>query len=746
MVNNLYILNCMKIVQIIMICLDMLFVVVMVKQKESRLSKLMLCIAFLGVVNNFGYLLELSAVNVNDAMKAVSVEYLGGAFIVSFVFLFAIEFCGMKMPKAIAYAIFSFDGIVLLSVCTYKFNPLFYSDTFFEMRGLIPHLSLQKGPLYIINAIKLCGMFFVQIVITIRTSFTTPETHKRASARLLAVCCGLPFWAFIINVSGVLNGYDPVPFVEALCIFVFGMTIVYQHVFDLASTAYENIIAEMQDIIVIVDKSAGYIDSNKSAKQVFKGLSYSKKDKKIVDERLRNLIETCIQKGISSTEYTLKDHIYEVHLSEIVNRRIISGYIVSMFDITEERKRLENMEQLKIAADKANRAKSEFLARMSHEIRSPINAVIGMNEMILRESSEDNIKEYASDVKNSANTLLSFVNDLLDSSKIESEKMTLVPVNYRLKTMIKDLYNMISVKAKEKDLSFDVRIQENLPSVLWGDDVRIKQILINILTNAVKYTAKGNIWFNISGDIKGGRCVIRYSVKDTGSGIKQENIPHLFDAYERVSVGKNRYIEGTGLGLNIASRLLALMDSELKVESVYGEGSRFYFDLEQEIVDDKPIGKVDVKQRKCAKEYSYKESFTAPDAKILVVDDNRINLRVFTGLLKNTKLQITCAKSGEECLEEIKKQKYDIIFLDHMMPQMDGLETFKIMQSRPDNKCKDTPVVMLTANATNGVREEYLKEGFDDFLAKPIDSKLLEEMIVRLLPENLVQYRLEDMD
>lgn len=202
-----------------------------------------------------------------------------------------------------------------------------------------------------------------------------------------------------------------------------------------------------------------------------------------------------------------------------------------------------------------------------------------MNEMILRESSEDNIKEYASDVKNSANTLLSFVNDLLDSSKIESEKMTLVPVNYRLKTMIKDLYNMISVKAKEKDLSFDVRIQENLPSVLWGDDVRIKQILINILTNAVKYTAKGNIWFNISGDIKGGRCVIRYSVKDTGSGIKQENIPHLFDAYERVSVGKNRYIEGTGLGLNIASRLLALMDSELKVESVYGEGSRFYFDF-----------------------------------------------------------------------------------------------------------------------------------------------------------------------
>lgn len=729
--------NLAVIIQIIVICLDTVFFIIMVRQKESRLSKLMLCIAIFAVVQNAAYLLELFSDDLKQAMLAVRIEYIGAAFITTFLFVFALRYCEVEVPVWIQYILFAFDGLVLLSVWTYQLNPLYYKEVVF-INSKMPELILVKGPLYYANTVKLFVMLTIGAITAVKASFTTEEFHMKISCILLAFCSFAPFIGYVMHFYNYLDGYDPVPAVEALVIFIFGLTIVRQHVFDIASTAYENIIEEMQEAVVIIDKAKGYIDANKSAKELFSGLNYNKKGKKIADIRFAALLEACVGSDVPATEYQLDDNIYEVHLSEIVNKRIISGYIVSLFDITEERRQLDKMKQLKIAADEANHAKSDFLARMSHEIRSPINAVIGMNEMILRESNEDVVKEYAFDVKNSANTLLSIINDLLDSSKIESGKMEIIPVNYKLKPLFKDLKNMISVRAKEKGLLLKMDIDENLPSVLFGDDVRLKQILVNIMTNAVKYTKKGSITFIAKGKKKGNKISLHFSVEDTGIGIKEENIPHLFDAFERISVGQNRYIEGTGLGLNITSHLLKYMNSELKVESTYGKGSRFYFNLEQDIVDETAIGKFNNRTKNEAKEYVYKESFTAPDARILVVDDSRINLRVFAGLLKKTKVQITCAENGAKCLDLVRQEKFDLIFLDHMMPEMDGIEVLNYMKKMQDNKCENVPVIMLTANATSGAKEDYIKQGFDDFLTKPIDAKALEEMIVRLLPKELI--------
>jgi len=387
----------------------------------------------------------------------------------------------------------------------------------------------------------------------------------------------------------------------------------------------------------------------------------------------------------------------------------------------------------------ANVAKGRFLAQMSHEIRTPINVVLGMDEMILRESREPNVREYAMDIHTAGQALLSLINDILDFSKIESGKVEIVPVTYEICSMLHDLVNMTLQRAKDKDLQVVVEIDHEIPACLYGDDVRIRQVLINILTNAVKYTQKGTVWLRVKSRVMGETVLLYFEVEDTGIGIKEEDLPKLAAEFERIEEDRNRNIEGTGLGMSITVQLLKLMNSELQVESEYGKGSRFYFELEQKIIDSTPIGDFESKVKQMAENFSYESGFLAPDAKLLVVDDNAVNRKVLRNLLKETQIQVSEAGGGEECLQLVRENHYDLIFLDHMMPEMDGVETLHRMRRLTDYPCKDTPVVVLTANAVAGAREQYLKEGFDDFLSKPIVPDKLENMIQKMLPEELIQ-------
>lgn len=387
----------------------------------------------------------------------------------------------------------------------------------------------------------------------------------------------------------------------------------------------------------------------------------------------------------------------------------------------------------------ANEAKGKFLAQMSHEIRTPINVVLGMDEMILRESKEPNIREYAMDIHTAGQSLLSLINDILDFSKIDSGKVEIVPVTYEICSMIHDLVNMTLQRAKNKELQFVVEIDHEIPTCLYGDDVRIRQVLINILTNAVKYTERGTVWLRVRSRVEGEAAVLHFEVEDTGIGIKKEDLPKLTAEFERIEEDRNRHIEGTGLGMSITVQLLKLMDSQLQVESEYGKGSKFYFELEQKVVDGTPIGDFESKVRHMAENFSYASSFLAPDAKLLVVDDNAVNRKVLRNLLKETRIQVSEAGGGEECLDLVQENYYDLIFLDHMMPEMDGVETLHRMRRLSAYPCKDTPIVVLTANAVAGAREQYLKEGFDDFLSKPIVPDKLENMIRKMLPEELLQ-------
>ncbi len=399
---------------------------------------------------------------------------------------------------------------------------------------------------------------------------------------------------------------------------------------------------------------------------------------------------------------------------------------------------VDQLEKEKRRADSANEAKTNFLANMSHEIRTPITAVLGMNELILRESKEVNIKQYARDIEGSARSLLSIINDILDITKIEAGRLSVIFEEYDFATVLRDVNNMISFKARMKELEYETNIDENIPCKLIGDDIRLRQILVNILNNAVKYTPKGMVTLEIKllPCEQENTARIFFSVKDTGIGIKEEDLKKLCQPFERIEEKRNRNIEGTGLGMSITKQLLGLLHSELTVSSVYGEGSEFSFELCQEIVDATPIGMLD--EHIEVKDLEYQHTFEAPDAKILLVDDNELNRRVFVGLLKETKIQIDEADNGKECLKKIAQKAYDIIFLDHMMPEMDGIETLRVMKKMEDFPSKEAPVVILTANAIVGAKEKYLREGFDDFLEKPIDYRKLENMIKELLDDSLI--------
>lgn len=402
----------------------------------------------------------------------------------------------------------------------------------------------------------------------------------------------------------------------------------------------------------------------------------------------------------------------------------------------------QEAEEARHEALAANDAKGKFLAHMSHEIRTPINAVLGMDEMILRESKEQNIKEYAMDIYMAGQTLLSLVNDILDFSKIESGKMEIVPAEYDISSMIHDLANMASQRASNKNIKLEVQAEHNIPSRLYGDDVRIRQVLTNILTNAVKYTQEGTVWFRIKSRKAGENVALDFEVEDTGIGIKQEDLPKLSAEFERIEEDRNRNIEGTGLGMSITIQLLELLGSRLQVESEYGKGSRFSFAVEQKVVDETPIGDFETRVQKIAEDYSYRSKFCAPEAKILVVDDNAMNRKVLRNLLKETQIQVTDAGSGMECLRLVQKHHYDLVFLDHMMPEMDGIETLHEIRKLTDFPCKDTPIVVLTANAVAGAKEKYLSEGFDDFLSKPVVPEKLEQIIQKMLPEKLLSKEL----
>ncbi|MCR5417420.1 MAG: response regulator [Lachnospiraceae bacterium] len=418
---------------------------------------------------------------------------------------------------------------------------------------------------------------------------------------------------------------------------------------------------------------------------------------------------------------------------------ILLACVLDQLSKKEQEYRQQVLRLEKQAADEASEAKSRFLADMSHEIRTPINAIIGMNEMILREAGDQDILGYSRNIRQSGHNLLQLINGILDFSKIEDGKMEIVPVKYRVSEQVAYVLHSIQDRANAKKLELEFDIDPKLPSELFGDDTRINQVLNNLLTNAVKYTEKGKVTFTMTcREKKDGKARLYFEVKDTGIGIKESDMEKLFESFERLDVVRNRNIEGTGLGMTITVKLLELMGSKLSVESTYGEGSIFSFELIQKIESDEPLGDYREAMARAEDVAVYHESFRAPDARVLVVDDTRMNLLVVENLLKKTGISIDTAVSGPDSIELADEKHYDVILMDQRMPGMDGTEAMQKIRQLKSAFNKDTPIICLTADVVRGAKERYLKMGFEDYLTKPVEGAELEKMLVTYLPSHKI--------
>ncbi len=593
-----------------------------------------------------------------------------------------------------------------------------------ELRETAPEYEKWRRRLFIMNCVISTGVFLLEIgvnIILFVQGKVNPDIVYHLM-RYLVVPSGLVFLAVLFD--GIMMRCFPnkdwlLNYIMVLTVvFMCTVVAVTHYVFPITMTAF--VIPVLMSVVFGNNHMTAATAASCSVCVILTGI-------------WRNIDGTDTDRYYVVQEVVISLGIIFVSLivAEIVNS-LITEQNHRLLDALRKEKRSQQ------EAEAANMAKSSFLANMSHEIRTPINAILGMNEMILREEKDPAIRGYAGNIQASGNSLLSIVSDVLDISKIESGKLEIIPVDYEVNSLISDCCNMAAGRAKAKELELLVECADNVPMKLCGDETHIRQIIMNLLTNAVKYTEKGTVKLIVSGRFTDGGFVLKVDVSDTGIGIAEENLPQLFTQFQRFDLQRNRNIEGTGLGLSIVKRLCDLMSGTITARSVLGSGSTFTVELPQKVVDSTPCGGVNLNYSAGA-EHEYHHSFEAPEAKILAVDDLPVNLLVIANLLKETRIKIDTAGSGRECLDKCSQQKYDLILMDHMMPEMDGVQTFEKLHGDKSSPNFETPVIMLTANALAGMREQYMDVGFADYVSKPVRGAKLEEAIRRNLPESLTK-------
>lgn len=713
------------------------------KKKASETQKVLLIACCCAFVSILAYTLEINARSLEAMVMAVKFGYVGKCYVLLFFLMFMAYYCNIDIPKLVFRSFLVFNTVMLLIIITCDRHKLYYKSIRLSYEGLFPHVELEKGVCYwMLMAVMLGLMAWYVILCLIEVKKRKGIEKKRLL--LLSFSGLIPGYMLTIYLTGIMNILDPVPLGIVLSCMLLTLNVNKYGLLDTMELAREKIIENTKDGLVILDASYNLLYANDVARELFPDINQAESREKQIKEIFKeNPREAVVD---------IEGRSYEIRVSRIEddnNGDTVRGYLAWIFDMTFVNHYTEEMIRLRQEAEKANLAKTSFLAHMSHEIRTPMNAIIGFSDLCLNNGDEGEIKEYVQSIRESAGTLMVLINEVLDISKIESGKIVLTDVAYSMKELMKEVISAIIPQINAKHLTFRYLLEKDVPVMLKGDKKEIRHIMSNLLSNAVKYTAEGTILFKVKEiERKDRKTLLEIIVKDTGIGIKEENREQIFDRFERFDVKKNYAVEGTGLGLSIVKDLVQLMDGSIEVESVYGEGSLFRARIWQEVLDERKGEayrgsncddiKYTLEQLKNAvygnRGKRKRRSIRFPGAKVLVVDDNQVNLKVASGLLKLYGIDAKLAESGEECLNAVKKQTYDIIFMDQMMPGMDGVETLsRLREIKKGNK--STPVIALTANALVGVKEEMLEEGFDDFLGKPMDLTELENVLIRFLKE-----------
>lgn len=707
------------------------------------------CVSHL--VYNCAYVLILHAKNQDTYVTALKIGYLGRVWVGLAMTLFVAELCGKHFPRIVKISAGVVNVVVYLFILNLEKTKLYYKQMEFVMNGDFPTLPHSGGLLYYFFTIL--NLFYAYACMHLIIAAFVREKNKTAKKRNLLVLIALTsmclsYIIYFFKLIPLARIFDVMIIAYAICTAMMLISIIKYKMLDASSAAKNYAVDELSEGIVVVDADDHVSYCNNPALRMFPQLAENDpsyvKTHKLLDD-----FEFAI---LSGEPVKSNGRIYTPRSKQLLEDGVRVGTLYSLSDDSDHYRYMEELREQKRIADQANRAKSRFLANMSHEIRTPINAVLGFNEMIARECDKvastgepvspaakealGNIGTYSENIGGAGNNLLSIINSILDLSKIEAGKMDLTEDAYLLKTLLKDITGMTRFRAEEKGLAFVTEVEETLPGTLYGDMVRIRQVLTNVLTNSVKYTDKGTVWLTVRAKEtkpyqEGQMLTLSFTIRDTGIGIREEDMQRLFGSFERLEMKRNSTIEGTGLGLAISHQLVSMMGGTIEAQSEYGTGSTFTIHLPQKIVKCDPIGNFSAKAEKAEKNEPYHASFTAPDAKILAVDDTKLNLKLIKALLRDTELSIDTADGGREALSLCAQNAYDLILMDQRMPNMDGTETMKQIRVQEGGQNHETPVVCMTADAIIGSRERYLEEGFDDYLSKPIKAAELEQMLIK---------------
>ena len=699
----------------------------------SRAQKLMSLFVTGAFVLNAGYYLEITAPTLEAAIVATKMQYLGVTFIPIFYCWFMYHFCYEKVPYKLLTLLLAADVLLLCAVFTCERHTFFFQGIEWVTEGTShPYLNLVYGPGYVVYVILVYMIpYALSLYALIHASITSSNRMlgKRYKGYILISLC--PILALFAYVFKIYLNFDFTPAVLGGALSLVVITVWSRRNYDYRRLAADVVLKNMDDGVIMLDENKHIVNFNPAAADIFTELSFQTVGNSIED--MEDFPESMLDEDAKSN-FSLNNRFYESHVRQIIGANGKSqGYVVIVFDVTETRNYIEEIKQVREDAERANQTKSEFLANMSHEIRTPMNAVMGLSDIIMEESRGRKVYGYACDIKAASQNLLTIINDILDLSKVEAGKMELLPTEYYIKGVVDEVVNMMKVAATQRGLDLKCEFDNSIPCKYYGDDGRIKQILINIMNNAVKFTKEGFVKISVGGHPGNGEDMenVVFRIQDTGVGIKPENLEKIFEDFKQVDSGRNRGVEGTGLGLSITRRFVQLMKGGIEVESSYGVGSTFIVTIPQKIVDHRTLEEVPDVPRK---ESEQMDSFVVNNYKVLVVDDNLINRKVAIGFLKNYGFELYEAASGPEAIEMVKETRFNMIFMDHMMPEMDGIEATKIIREDCGLNGRSPVVIALTANAMAGVREKFLNSGFQDFIPKPLDRKPLNEVLSRWIP------------
>ncbi len=708
--------------------------VVMFRGESTYSQKLLIFVMIAELVQNGGYILEIFSKSMEEALLAVKIEYLGSSVVVVFYMMFIRHYCGYKESRLYERLLLVEALVVIILVWTTPMHNIYYSSIDFVDSGLFPHLILEYSGLYILHAI--CGIVipWIIIAVTLVISYIRErEEKKKKNLMLIILGTVFAFVIFAMYMFGVFNGYDPTAVTMAFMLSLMVVCVWNRKDYDLTRAASNTVLNALEECVITLNQDFKVLSYNNSAKDMFPDI--------VTYMYVNNIIDfpTQVFEEQEKDNFIVRNRHYDGHVSKLRDMDgELRGYTILITDVTETYNQIKYISDMREKAEAASKAKTSFLANMSHEIRTPMNAVVGLSELIIEESRGRKMYDYACEIKSAALNLLSIINDILDLSKVEAGKMELIKEEYYTQIFVQDVVNLVKVAAAQKGLKMNLELSDDIPRVLYGDEGRIRQILINILNNAIKFTKQGYVKLSVSGRYtENGRYELTYIVEDTGIGIRKEDFKNIFENFQQLDMNINRKNEGTGLGLAITRSLVQLMDGDISLESEYGKGTTFTVKLIQEVKDTKtikeePVTREDLQQ-------TDKRMFKCEGYRVLAVDDNLINRKIVVAMMQEYDFEVDESDSGKKAIELAKGKAYDMILMDHMMPEMDGIEATRIIRSEcPFNS--SSIIVALTANAIEGAKEMYLSNGFEDFLAKPFERIQLHDLLSKWIPDSKKLY------